>query len=123
MSAGVLVVDSEPQTRRALRASLHGAGYEVETADTAEGALTALAVGISFFVVGDLIEGSGRYPHFPLADAAVNVLVLLVLGLGAYAFARALGAQAVRASRPVRALFFAGAVLTSLEAILVGARR
>ena len=43
MSARVLVVDDEPQILRALRTSLHGAGYEVETAETAEGALAALA--------------------------------------------------------------------------------
>ena len=40
MSARVLVVDDEPQILRALKASLKGAGYEVETAETAEGALT-----------------------------------------------------------------------------------
>ena len=35
----VLVVDDEQQILRALRTSLRGAGYEVETAETAEGAL------------------------------------------------------------------------------------
>ena len=39
----VLVVDDEPQILRALRTSLRGAGYEVETAETAEDALAALA--------------------------------------------------------------------------------
>src|SRR5205807_2276325 len=38
VSARVLVVDDEPQILRALRTSLHGAGYDAETADTAEGA-------------------------------------------------------------------------------------
>ena len=37
----MLVVDDEPQIVRALRTSLRGAGYDVETAATAEQALTA----------------------------------------------------------------------------------
>ena len=35
----VLVVDDEQQILRALRTSLRAAGYEVDTADTAESAL------------------------------------------------------------------------------------
>ena len=42
--ARILVVDDEQQILRALRTSLRGAGYEVETADTAEGALAAAAM-------------------------------------------------------------------------------
>jgi CheY-like chemotaxis protein len=34
----VLIVDDEPQTLRALRATLHGAGYTVDVVATAEGA-------------------------------------------------------------------------------------
>jgi two-component system KDP operon response regulator KdpE len=57
----VLVVDDEPQILRALRATLHGAGYEVETAATAQGALTAAAVHPPEAVILDLIlpDGSG----------------------------------------------------------------
>jgi len=40
----VLVVDDEPQILRALQTSLRGAGYEVDTADTAETALAAAAL-------------------------------------------------------------------------------
>jgi two-component system, OmpR family, KDP operon response regulator KdpE len=40
----VLVVDDEPQILRALRTSLRGAGYEVDTAETAETALAAAAL-------------------------------------------------------------------------------
>ena len=60
-AARVLVVDDEPQILRALRTSLHGAGYEVETADTAEGALAALAANPPDAVVLDLVlpDGSG----------------------------------------------------------------
>jgi two-component system KDP operon response regulator KdpE len=57
----VLVVDDEPQILRALRTSLRGAGYEVETAETAEGALAALAAGKPDAVVLDLVlpDGTG----------------------------------------------------------------
>ena len=43
MSQRVLVVDDEPQILRALRTTLRGAGYTVDTADTAAGALAAAA--------------------------------------------------------------------------------
>lgn len=39
----VLVVDDEPQIRRALRTSLLGHGYQVDVAEDEEGALTMLA--------------------------------------------------------------------------------
>jgi two-component system KDP operon response regulator KdpE len=60
MSSRVLVVDDEPQILRALRASLKGAGYEVETAETAEGALTALALSPPDAVILDLVLPDGR---------------------------------------------------------------
>jgi two-component system KDP operon response regulator KdpE len=56
----VLVVDDEPQILRALRAGLHGAGYEVQTAETVEGALTALAVDPPDAVILDLVLPDGR---------------------------------------------------------------
>ena len=63
MSPGprVLVVDDEQQILRALRTSLRGAGYEVETADTAEGALAAAALRPPEAVILDLIlpDGTG----------------------------------------------------------------
>src|SRR4029077_13303616 len=43
-AARVLVVDDEQQILRALQTSLRGAGYEVDTADTAEGALASAAM-------------------------------------------------------------------------------
>jgi two-component system KDP operon response regulator KdpE len=57
----VLVVDDEQQILRALQTSLRGAGYEVETADTAEGALAAAAMRPPEAVVLDLIlpDGTG----------------------------------------------------------------
>jgi two-component system KDP operon response regulator KdpE len=60
MTGRVLVVDDEPQILRALRASLRGAGYEVETADTAAGALTAAALAPPDAVILDLVLPDGR---------------------------------------------------------------
>jgi two-component system KDP operon response regulator KdpE len=59
--ARILVVDDEQQILRALRTSLRGAGYEVETADTAEGALAAAAMRPPEAVILDLVlpDGSG----------------------------------------------------------------
>ena len=56
----VLVVDDEPQILRALRTSLRGAGYEVDTAETAEQALTQLAVSPPDAVILDLVLPDGR---------------------------------------------------------------
>ncbi len=60
MTGRVLVVDDEPQILRALKASLRGAGYEVDTADTAEGALTAAALSPPDAVILDLVLPDGR---------------------------------------------------------------
>jgi two-component system KDP operon response regulator KdpE len=60
MTGRVLVVDDEPQILRALRASLRGAGYEVETAATAAGALTAAALAPPDAVILDLVLPDGR---------------------------------------------------------------
>jgi len=57
----VLVVDDEQQILRALRTSLRGAGYDVETADTVEGALAAAAMRPPEVLILDLVlpDGSG----------------------------------------------------------------
>jgi two-component system KDP operon response regulator KdpE len=59
--ARVLVVDDEQQILRALRTSLRGAGYEVDTADTAATALTAAALRPPEAVILDLVlpDGTG----------------------------------------------------------------
>ncbi len=59
--ARVLVVDDEQQILRALRTSLRGAGYDVETAETAEGALASAAMRPPEAVILDLVlpDGSG----------------------------------------------------------------
>ena len=61
MSQTILVVDDEPQILRALGTTLRGAGYTVETADTAAGALTAAAARPPDAVILDLVlpDGSG----------------------------------------------------------------
>ena len=57
----VLVVDDEPQILRALRTTLRGAGYDVETAATAEEALVTAAAQPPEAVILDLVlpDGSG----------------------------------------------------------------
>jgi two-component system KDP operon response regulator KdpE len=58
----VLVVDDEPQFLRALATNLRGAGYEVETAETAAAALAAAGLRPPDAVIVDLLlpDGSGR---------------------------------------------------------------
>jgi two-component system KDP operon response regulator KdpE len=51
----VLVVDDEQQILRALRTSLRGAGYEVDTAETAEAALATAALRPPEAVILDLV--------------------------------------------------------------------
>jgi len=55
----VLVVDDEPQFLRALETNLRGAGYEVETATTAQEALTAAGLRPPDAVILDLLLADG----------------------------------------------------------------
>jgi len=57
----ILVVDDERQILRALQTSLRGAGYEVETAETAETALAAAAMRPPEALIVDLVlpDGTG----------------------------------------------------------------
>jgi two-component system KDP operon response regulator KdpE len=83
MSGRILVVDDEPQILRALRTSLRGAGYEVETAETAEAALTSAALRPPDAVVLDLVlpDGRGTDVCRELRTwTAVPVIVLSVVG-------------------------------------------
>ena len=54
-AARILVVDDEPHFLRALRTTLRGAGYEVETATTGEEALAAAALRPPEAVILDLV--------------------------------------------------------------------
>ena len=56
----VLVVDDEPQILRALRATLRGAGYTVDSAETAQDALTAAAARPPEAVILDLVLPDGN---------------------------------------------------------------
>ena len=56
----VLVVDDEPQILRALHTNLRGAGYEVDTASTAEEALATAALRPPDAVILDLVLPDGR---------------------------------------------------------------
>ena len=58
--ARILVVDDEPQILRALLTNLRGAGYEVDTADTAERAIAAAAMRPPDAVILDLVLPDGR---------------------------------------------------------------
>jgi two-component system KDP operon response regulator KdpE len=83
MSFRVLVVDDEPQILRALRTSLRGAGYEVETAETAAQALALLAASAPDAVVLDLVlpDGSGTEICRELRTwSSAPVIVLSVVG-------------------------------------------
>jgi two-component system KDP operon response regulator KdpE len=79
----ILVVDDEPQIVRALRASLRGAGYDVDTAETAEAALTALALRPPDAVILDLVLPDGRGTDVTRelrTWSRVPVIVLSVVG-------------------------------------------
>ena len=79
----VLVVDDEPQILRALRTSLRGAGYDVDTAETAEQALTQLAVSPPDAVILDLVLPDGRGTDIARelrTWSNVPVIVLSVVG-------------------------------------------
>jgi two-component system KDP operon response regulator KdpE len=79
----VLVVDDEPQILRAVRTSLRAAGYEVETAETAETALAAAAMRPPEAVILDLVlpDGSGTDVTRELRTwSAAPVIVLSVVG-------------------------------------------
>jgi two-component system KDP operon response regulator KdpE len=83
VSARVLVVDDEPQIVRALRTSLRAAGYDVETAATAEEALTVLAANPPDAVVLDLVlpDGTGTEVCRELRTwSSAPVIVLSVVG-------------------------------------------
>ena len=62
MKQRVLIIDDEPQFLRALKTNLRGAGYEVDTAATAAGALAAAPLRPPDAVILDLLlpDGSGR---------------------------------------------------------------
>jgi two-component system, OmpR family, KDP operon response regulator KdpE len=79
----VLVVDDEPQILRALQTNLRGAGYEVDTAATAEAALATAAMRPPDAVILDLVlpDGSGTEVCRELRKwSSAPVLLLSVVG-------------------------------------------
>jgi two-component system, OmpR family, KDP operon response regulator KdpE len=83
VTSRILAVDDEPQILRALTTSLRGAGYEVATAETAEAALTAVAVSPPDAVILDLVLPDGRGTDVVRelrTWSSVPVIVLSVVG-------------------------------------------
>ena len=79
----ILVVDDERQILRALRTSLRAAGYEVDTAETAEGALAAAALRPPEAVIVDLVlpDGTGTDVTRELRSwTSAPVIVLSAVG-------------------------------------------
>jgi two-component system, OmpR family, KDP operon response regulator KdpE len=79
----VLIVDDEQQILRALRTSLRGAGYEVETADSVEAALAAAAMRPPEAVILDLVlpDGTGTEVARELRTwSSAPVIVLSAVG-------------------------------------------
>jgi two-component system KDP operon response regulator KdpE len=79
----VLVVDDEQQILRALRTSLRAAGYEVDTADTAETALATAALRPPEAVILDLVlpDGNGTDVTRELRSwSSAPVIVLSAVG-------------------------------------------
>ncbi|MGN6430235.1 MAG: response regulator [Gaiellaceae bacterium] len=79
----VLVVDDEQQILRALQTSLRAAGYEVETAETAESALAAAAMRPPEAVILDLVlpDGTGTEVTRELRTwSSTPVIVLSAVG-------------------------------------------
>ena len=79
----ILVVDDEPQILRALQTSLRAAGYEVDTADTAERALAVAALQPPEAVILDLVlpDGNGTEVTRELRKwTAAPVIVLSAVG-------------------------------------------
>ena len=79
----VLVVDDEPQILRALQTNPRGAGYEVDTAETAEQALAAAALKPPDAVIVDLVlpDRSGTEVCRELRRwSSAPILVLSVVG-------------------------------------------
>jgi len=81
--ARILVVDDERQILRALQTSLRGAGYEVETAETAETALAAAAMRPPDALIVDLVlpDGTGTEVVRELRTwSSAPVIVLSAVG-------------------------------------------
>jgi two-component system KDP operon response regulator KdpE len=79
----VLVVDDEPQILRALRTGLRAAGYEVDTAESVEGALAAAGLRPPDALILDLVlpDGTGTEVTRELRKwSAAPVIVLSAVG-------------------------------------------
>ncbi|MGH2535042.1 MAG: response regulator [Thermomicrobiales bacterium] len=79
----VLIVDDEPQIRRALRTALTGHGYAVEVAEDGETALTTLATWLPAVVVLDLVmPGIDGFEVVRQARTWTNVPIIVLSARG-----------------------------------------
>jgi two-component system, OmpR family, KDP operon response regulator KdpE len=78
-AARILVVDDEPQILRALETNLRAAGYEVDTAATAEAALSTAAARRPEAVILDLLLPDGRGTEVARALRAWSSAPIIVL--------------------------------------------
>ena len=117
MSALLLVVDDEPQFLRALSTNLRGAGYRVETAETAAGAVTAAARTKPDAVVLDLVlpDGTGTDVCRRLRERS-SVPIVLVSAVGDEA--EKIAALDAGADDYVTKPFALGELLARLRAVL-----
>jgi len=117
VSALLLVVDDEPQFLRALSTNLRGAGYRVETAETAAGAVTAAARTKPDAVVLDLVlpDGTGTDVCRRLR-ARSSVPIVLVSAVGDEA--EKIAALDAGADDYVTKPFALGELLARLRAVL-----
>jgi two-component system KDP operon response regulator KdpE len=117
VSALLLVVDDEPQFLRALSTNLRGAGYRVETAETAAGAVTAAARTKPDAVVLDLVlpDGTGTDVCRRLRERS-SVPIVLVSAVGDEA--EKIAALDAGADDYVTKPFALGELLARLRAVL-----
>jgi two-component system KDP operon response regulator KdpE len=117
MSALLLVVDDEPQFLRALSTNLRGAGYRVETAETAAGAVAAASSTRPDAVVLDLVlpDGTGTDVCRALRERS-SVPIVLVSAVGDEA--EKIAALDAGADDYVTKPFALGELLARLRAVL-----
>ena len=80
----ILIVDDDPDLLKLLTFRLHGAGYHVESADSAERALAKLSVSVPDLVITDLrmggMDGITLFENIRKTHPALPVIILTAHG-------------------------------------------